>query len=486
MNIFRTLHRSILILFAVVVISIITLVHFSMTKIVAEQSRAHQASLSPAVRLVVEQVIEPLHVAETLSQSQELINIVRDSAVSENVNETQILSTLSRLEREFDMGFFVALEKQKKQFNSDGTTLELVEGEVSWYFKYRDSPELSVGDIGKWEDTHFFIDIKIFSEKGEFLGFFGVAQSLEKFIDVFKQHKAKYGHDFIFVNPEGTIMLSSDPALNASQSKFNKLQDLSWYQALLDESSEPVDETITRPIDINNQLITVNEEDVLIAQVNLDLFDWTLLLMSPLEEQQTEISRGFIFSVISVLAVIFVLFLIIYNLLFYFRKDLQSDAIVLPYCKMPSDETIKYIIDAKSYSDDAYIALIQLNDLYQKTLTAECIPALSSVGTKVSEFLIESLDKFSSEGYLGKVNESQWLILLQNTNADKASLFMENVRHGLATIQSECEKQQAMLKFSTCKVKLENDDNFVSAILRLKPALDNIDTAKTTAPPIDF
>jgi hypothetical protein len=457
-----------------------------MTKIVAEQSRAHQASLSPAVRLVVEQVIEPLHVAETLSQSQELINIVRDSAVSENVNETQILSTLSRLEREFDMGFFVALEKQKKQFNSDGTTLELVEGEVSWYFKYRDRPELSVGDIGKWEDTHFFIDIKIFSEKGEFLGFFGVAQSLEKFIDVFKQHKAKYGHDFIFVNPEGTIMLSSDPALNASQSKFNKLQDLSWYQALLDESSEPVDETITRPIDINNQLITVNEEDVLIAQVNLDLFDWTLLLMSPLEEQQTEISRGFIFSVISVLAVIFVLFLIIYNLLFYFRKDLQSDAIVLPYCKMPSDETIKYIIDAKSYSDDAYIALIQLNDLYQKTLTAECIPALSSVGTKVSEFLIESLDKFSSEGYLGKVNESQWLILLQNTNADKASLFMENVRHGLATIQSECEKQQAMLKFSTCKVKLENDDNFVSAILRLKPALDNIDTAKTTAPPIDF
>jgi hypothetical protein len=457
-----------------------------MTKIVAEQSRAHQASLSPAVRLVVEQVIEPLHVAETLSQSQELINIVRDSAVSENVNETQILSTLSRLEREFDMGFFVALEKQKKQFNSDGTTLELVEGEVSWYFKYRDRPELSVGDIGKWEDTHFFIDIKIFSEKGEFLGFFGVAQSLEKFIDVFKQHKAKYGHDFIFVNPEGTIMLSSDPALNASQSKFNKLQDLSWYQALLDESSEPVDETITRPIDINNQLITVNEEDVLIAQVNLDLFDWTLLLMSPLEEQQTEISRGFIFSVISVLAVIFVLFLIIYNLLFYFRKDLQSDAIVLPYCKMPSDETIKYIIDAKSYSDDAYIALIQINDLYQKPLTAECIPALSSVGTKVSEFLIESLDKFSSEGYLGKVNESQWLILLQNTNADKASLFMENVRHGLATIQSECEKQQAMLKFSTCKVKLENDDNFVSAILRLKPALDNIDTAKTTAPPIDF
>jgi hypothetical protein len=403
------------------------------------------------------------------------------------VDEKQIYSTLSRLEREFDMGFFVALEKQKKQFNSDGTTLDLVEGEVSWYFKYRNRPERSVGDIGKWEDTHFFIDIKIFSETGEFLGFFGVAQSLEKFIEVFKQHKAKYGHDFIFVDPEGTIMLSSDPALNASQSNFNRLQELAWYQALLANDASLIDENDdSRPIDINNQLINVNEEDVLIAQVNLDLFDWTLLLMSPLNEQQTEISRGFIFSVISVLAVIFILFLIIYNLLFYFRKDMQSDAIVLPYCKMPSDETIKYIIDAKAYSDDAYIALVQLNDLYQKPLTADCIPALSKVGTKISEFLIESLDKFSSDGHLGKVNESQWLILLQNTNSDKATLFMENVRHGLATIQSECEKQQSMLKFSSCKVKLENDDTFVSAILRLKPALDNIDTAKTTAPPIDF
>jgi uncharacterized membrane protein affecting hemolysin expression len=76
MNIFRTLHRSILVLFAIVVVSIVTLIHFSMTKIVAEQSRSHQASLSPAVKLVVDQVIEPLHIAETLSKSKELNEIM--------------------------------------------------------------------------------------------------------------------------------------------------------------------------------------------------------------------------------------------------------------------------------------------------------------------------------------------------------------------------------------------------------------------------
>ena len=175
MIIFRTLHRSILVLFAIVVVSIVTLIHFSMTKIVAEQSRAHQASLSPAVGLVIRQVIEPLHITQTLSKSKELIEIMQPlspeasntneesleefiSSVS-GVNEIKIFETLKRLEDEFGMGFFVALEKQRMQYNSDGTTVKLIEGEVSWYFKYRDTPDLSVGDVGKWEDTHFFIDI---------------------------------------------------------------------------------------------------------------------------------------------------------------------------------------------------------------------------------------------------------------------------------------------------------------------------------------
>jgi hypothetical protein len=117
-----------------------------MTKIVAEQSRAHQISLSPAVKLVVRQVIEPLHIAETLSKSKELKEIMQFSAANDaSINEKQIFETLKRLEQEFEMGFFVALEKQRMQYNSDGSTIELIEGEVNWYFKYRDMPENQSG-----------------------------------------------------------------------------------------------------------------------------------------------------------------------------------------------------------------------------------------------------------------------------------------------------------------------------------------------------
>jgi hypothetical protein len=490
MNIFRTLHRSILVLFAIVVVSIVTLTHFSMTKIVAEQSRSHQASLSPAVKLVVEQVIEPLHVAETLSKSKELNEIMQLSAADDSAfNESQIFATLERLEQEFDMGFFVALEKQRMQYNSDGTTVKLQEGDVSWYFKYRDTPEKSVGDIGKWEDTHFFIDIKIFDQNEKFIGFFGVAKSLTEFIQVFEEHKASYGHDFIFADPTGTIMLSSDPALNASKSNFNNLKELPWYQQTVKELVEDSKSALSAEAsvaNINNQLVNINEQDVLVAQVNLDLFNWTMLLMSPLSEQQTEISSGFMLSIITVLVVIFLLFLIIYNLLFYFRKDLRNDDLVLPYCKMQSDEKIKYLIDSNSYGNDAFLVLIQLNEFYQHPITNGNLPMLSAVGSKVSEFLLDTVHKFNSESEFGKANESQWLILLQNTDKEEASRFIDNIRHGLATIQTECKEQQALLKFSTCKVKLSDEDTFISAILRLKPALDNLNTVQTVNNVVDF
>ncbi len=83
MNTFRTLHRSILVLFAVVVIAIVTLVHFSISKIVAEQSRAQQQSLSPAISLIVEQLLKPLHISEALGHSTELVDLMDGETIDQ-------------------------------------------------------------------------------------------------------------------------------------------------------------------------------------------------------------------------------------------------------------------------------------------------------------------------------------------------------------------------------------------------------------------
>ena len=335
MNIFHTLHRSILILFAVVVVSIIFLVHISVSKIVAEQSRAQQKSHSSALQLIVEQLIQPVHISQTLAKAKELNDLMRNPLD----NEEQIFTTLKRLNKEFSLNFFIASEISRIQYDSKGKKIELTEGKVDWYFRYKAQPENAMADIGRWQDPQFYIDLKIYDDEGNFLGVFGVGKSLEAFTHVFNEYKKTYGYNFIFVDQNKDITLTSDPELLIKDVTFKNLADLPWFQTLEPEQQHT---------SLNNLLLQINGQQALIAELNIEPFDWTLYIITPLQYRQTEISRGFIISVVTLLAVIFGLFLLIYNLLYYFKKDMQKinilaelgnrNKITLKYEKLMSEE----------------------------------------------------------------------------------------------------------------------------------------------------
>ena len=335
MNIFHTLHRSILILFAVVVVSIIFLVHISVSKIVAEQSRAQQKSHSSALQLIVEQLMQPVHISQTLAKAKELNDLMRNPLD----NEEQIFTTLKRLNKEFSLNFFIASEISRIQYDSKGKKIELTEGKVDWYFRYKAQPENAMADIGRWQDPQFYIDLKIYDDEGNFLGVFGVGKSLEAFTHVFNEYKKTYGYNFIFVDQNKDITLTSDPELLIKDVTFKNLADLPWFQTLEPEQQHT---------SLNNLLLQINGQQALIAELNIEPFDWTLYIITPLQYRQTEISRGFIISVVTLLAVIFGLFLLIYNLLYYFKKDMQKinilaelgnrNKITLKYEKLMSEE----------------------------------------------------------------------------------------------------------------------------------------------------
>ncbi|NDW21215.1 diguanylate cyclase domain-containing protein [Alteromonas hispanica] len=419
MNTFRTLHRSILVLFAVVVIAIVTLVHFSISKIVAEQSRAQQQSLSPAISLIVEQLLKPLHISDALGHSTELVGLLN----KDSVDSDAVFSTLNRLEDEFGLSFFIASEAERKQYNADGSIINLIEGEVSWYFKYRDHPDDAVADIGKWEDTHLYIDIKIHDSDGRFLGFFGVGKSLRSFIEIFDSYKQEYGYDFLFVDSKGDIMLSSDPALVASYSSFTNLSELPWYANL------PL--SIQNEQALNNKLVTINQKDFLIAEVKLNQFGWTVFLLSPLEDRQAEISQAFIFSVVTLLVVVFSLFLLIYNLLYYFRKDMQPDLVVRQTNRLPDKEALQVIYktlleEHKSLS----VVIVNIDDL-TTIIDAHGRNAGDDILDKVAAYLS---DKLRKEDVLGRWSSDEFIILLPHTGPHVALEIAQNLRHGIATL----------------------------------------------------
>lgn len=419
MNAFRTLHRSILLLFAVVVIAIVTLVHFSISKIVAEQSRAQQQSLSPAIALIVEQLLKPLHTSEALGKSRELVSLME----TDEINEQNVFQALHRMEDEFGMYFFIASEKSRIQYNSDGTKLALVEGDVNWYFKYKDAPVDTIADIGKWEDTHFYIDIKIYNDAGEFLGFFGVGKSLKSFINVFDTYKQQYGYDFLFVDANGDIMLSSDATLMASYSDFTNLSELPWFSNLPEDAQSKHN--------LNNRLVTIQQKQYLIAEVKLNQFNWTVYLLTPLDERQTEISQAFIFSVVTLLVVVFSLFLLIYNLLYYFRRDMQPELVVRNANRLPDRTNLEPLYNdlLEKYKSISVILVdidnfATINDTYGRN-------AGDDVLDKIAAFLTTSSRE---NDVVGRWSSEEFVLLMPETGPHEAFDFAQNLRHGVATM----------------------------------------------------
>ncbi|QJR80750.1 diguanylate cyclase [Alteromonas pelagimontana] len=430
MNAFRTLHRSVLLLFAIVVVAIVTLVHFSVSTIVAEQSRAQQQSLSPAFSLIVEQLIKPLHTAEVLSKSPELVDLMD----AETIDPQQIHSMLNRLGEDFDLAFFIASEKARMQYNSDGPDIPLIKNKVNWYFKYKALDKPAVTDIGKWENTHFYIDIKIFNDDGEFLGFFGVGKSLKSFVSVFESYKLQYGYDFLFVNDVGDIMLSSDADLMAESSDFTNLSELPWFATLPDDVKDQRN--------LNNRLVTINQQEYLVAEVKLNQFDWTVFLLSPLDKRKADISHAFVISVVTLLVVVFSLFMMIYHLLHYFRRDLSPEAAGRSVNRLLDQNRIEKQFDdflAAHHSVSMVLVGIDnfasINDTYGRNTGDNVLDSIAA-------YLFA--DKRNKD-VLGRWSSEEFVILLPDTGPHEAVDIAQNLRHGIATLAGPSNHPQLQL-----------------------------------------
>lgn len=418
MNIFRTLHRSILILFAVVVVSIVALVHISVSKIVAEQSRAQQQSHSPALKLITEQLMRPLHISQTLAKAQELKKLM---AKPEN-KEDEIFSMLARLHQEFDLNFFIASEINRVQYDSKGRQIELEEGKVDWYFRYKAQPEDAMADIGQWQNPQFYIDLKIYDENNKFLGVFGVGKGLKEFTEIFSDYKKTYGYDFIFVDQNKDITLTSDVDLLVQGATFKNLADLPWFEALNEQQKSE---------SLNNLLLEVNGQESLIAELNIQPFDWTLYLITPLESRQTEISRGFMFSVVTLLVIIFGLFLLIYNLLYYFKKDMQKIKQIDILTELSNRSNMSLKFDELMYEKQS-VSLVLINlDNFK--------PINETHGRKAGDIVLRQVaqmlqSEIRENDHLGRWSGEEFILLMPNTGPHEAVDLCQSLCKKLSTM----------------------------------------------------
>ncbi|MEP4888520.1 MAG: sensor domain-containing diguanylate cyclase [Aliiglaciecola sp.] len=281
----------------------------SLLKSVETQSLLEQESLTPAFNLISEEIIKPLYVAETIARASNLKNLMNSPVL----DEVAIKQTLHELGEEFQVEFFVANESDRTQYNSDGSSLALDINKVEWYFRAMYTEQDIVGVLGNREDIRIYYDVKIYNDKGEFLGFIGLNKKLTTFLNAFDNFKKEFGYDFVFVDHNNNVVLSSDTNLVADGKRILQLNQLPWYAPYISKYNDSEQH--------HNFLVEVAGEDLLIAQANFEPLNWKMFLINPLKVRQTAATQDFAIQTTYITVAIFTAILIIWLI----GKSLQGE-----------------------------------------------------------------------------------------------------------------------------------------------------------------
>ena len=309
MSLIKTYQRFIYVLVVLLAVAIIFTAYTAINNIVAEQSKLQQQAMSPVFKLVNEELLNPLYIAITLGEA----SFFSEMLDTHEIDEKALFKQLTKLEERLGLTFFVASEKARKQYMSNGRTLELIEGKVYWYFEAIEQDKDLLAELGQVGDVHLFFDVKLYNDEKEFLGFVGIGKRIKIFLNTFEKYKQQYGYDFLFVNDKDDILLSSIPELVVTDEHVPKLSSLQWFsqQQLKGHS-------------LDNLLIRVNDEDFLISEIAIPELEWKLLLLVPLHARQAQITQSFIIN--TLLAVSLVIFLLVsaFYLMVLYKRHLEK------------------------------------------------------------------------------------------------------------------------------------------------------------------
>lgn len=402
----------VLTVFAIALSAIITL-----SKSVEIQSLQEQKSLTPALSLVVQEIMKPLYVAETITKVSPLKNWLNDSSTKPE----QIHNKLTELSQEFDMDFFVASEKTRLQYNSDGSKQELIEGKVEWYFRDKQSEEKIIGALGNRQDIRIYYDIKVFAENGEFLGFIGVSRRLKSFLESFNQFKKKFGYDFVIADHKDNIVLSSDESLVADGKRIMSLHQMSWFNAMGTEFNTDAK--------LNSLLVNVNGSDYLIAEADLEALNWQLFIVNPLEARQMAATKQFIILAVYIFVLLTIVAFVTRFTISYFQSEFAKKYQKDPLTQLPNRAQLNWRFDQVAKSEQC-ISVVIVDIDHFKAIN-------DNYGHASGDLVLQHLASILSaqvrhEDVVARWGGEEFVLMLAGTKLERATQIAEKARLAIA------------------------------------------------------
>lgn len=420
MSLIKSFQRSMFLMFVLVVVAISYSFYLAISHIVVEQSRLQHQSIAPVFSLINEELMQPLHVSLTLAHSQRMKELMDTS----EIDEPAMVDFLMSLEKNLGLSFFAASEKAHKQYYSDGRTLALTEGKVEWYFELKKSDNKFFAALGQKDDIHLYIDVKIYNDQGEFLGFVGIGKSLHQFWSKFKQHKSIFGYELMFVNNKHEIILSSDEGLLANKEKLVHLEDLSWYGQ--------VKKQVTKQQSLDSSLIKIANEEFLISEIYIETLDWTLFLLSPLKGRKADITETFMVNVALLLILIVFLFIIGHYLIKYFADNIEETLHQDALTGLVNRHGVEQGYEKISHDDKAFSLIMVDIDHFKKINDSYGHNAGDLIIQNVSQLLQDSVRELD---IVGRWGGEEFILLLPGANLSLAQAIAERMRIRLAAMK---------------------------------------------------
>jgi len=384
--------------------------YLTLSDSVEEQSRLQQQSMSPAFDLVTEELVKPLHTAQILANTPTLRNLM----AAKQIDDMAMLALVKRMSMDYNMDFFVASETSRKQYNANGSTLALKEGQVEWYFRVKQQPKNVAAALGNRQNIHIYFDVKVFNDQGVFLGFIGVGKRLKTFLEVFDKYKDSFGYDFIFADNNQDVVLASNPKLLADGQRILSVEQLHWFQALTPEQQSLPN--------LNNIIVKTPDATSLIAEIDLKALHWKLYLLTPLSSRKDASTEAYTSHTSFVLLAIFVIFVTAHVIIRFFERESAKKHQLDPLTQLHNRPHIQWRFD-KIVRASQEVSLIMVDvDNFKRINDTHG----HNVGDKV---LIEIAHLLQSElrehDAIARWGGEEFVILLPATKVEKARVIAQ-------------------------------------------------------------
>lgn len=341
-----------------------------------------------------------------------------------DIKDEELISILNDIKKRFDYSVVYFVSNATKKYFNDHKLVKVIRKDIpkdKWYFNLIDSDRQSVLNLDIDEGSHnmtIFTDYKIFNEKGEIIGVFGIGHHIKNLVsEVFKEEKYEENvYNILFVNYFGDVALSS-------KSDIGEIGKPYYYDKELNK------EMFTKKKD---GVYEIDREGVSIVTIVKyhEQFDWSYAIEIPkselikesVKEGLIQISRE---SLIIFLSIILVLLFL--KKFFFVPRAMTSDEIekklLLKELEFKKDLTNELIKDIKKlfYSNDSLLTSTSLrsiisfdviNDVDTKCLKLEdqidVITEIKNLIIKLTDFITSNNQLiFSIDDFLKVLNDKE-------------------------------------------------------------------------------